>query len=307
MSDTPLVSIVTPSFNQAAYLEQTIQSVLQQDYPNIEYMVVDGGSTDGSVEIIRECEGRLAWWVSEADKGQADAINKGLKRAGGEVVAWLNSDDLYLPGTIRKAVAALQTYPDVGLVHGNLRSINPHGVHINTITYQQYDLSDLLAFRIIGQPAVFMRRSVLEEAGYLSIEFHYLLDHHLWLRMSALAGLKYIPEDWAAGRIHPQAKNVALAAGFAQEVYSVLEWAQTQPGMAEVIERAPKRVWAGAHRLNARYLLDGDMPGAALKAYWQSFKAQPGFALKHWHRMLFAFFSLLGFGVVRRLIQRRYY
>ena len=169
----PLVTIVTPSFNQVEYLEQTLNSVLGQDYPNLEYLVVDGGSTDGSLEVIRKYEDRLAWWVSEPDHGQADAINKGFARATGKYVAWLNSDDLYFPGAIRKAVETLEQSPHIGLVYGNLLSINARGEHVNSIRYQQYALEDLLAFQIIGQPTVFMRRSTLEEVGYLSEEYHY--------------------------------------------------------------------------------------------------------------------------------------
>ena len=118
----PLVSIITPSYNQVRYLEDTIQSVLQQDYPNIEYIIVDGGSTDGSLEVIERYKDKLAWWVSEPDQGQADAINKGFRKATGEIIAWLNSDDLYLPGTISSAVEVFQNNPKAGVIYGNALS-----------------------------------------------------------------------------------------------------------------------------------------------------------------------------------------
>ena len=126
-NDLPLVSIVTPSFNQAAYLEQTIRSVLEQDYPRIEYMIVDGGSADGSVGIIKQYADKLAWWVSEVDKGQTDAINKGFGHAKGQILAWINSDDTYEPGAVSAAVEYLQAHPDVGMVYANCNFINEEG------------------------------------------------------------------------------------------------------------------------------------------------------------------------------------
>ena len=113
MAELPLVSIVTPSFNHVKYIEATMQSVFSQDYPNIEYIVVDGGSNDGTVDIIKKHENRLAWWVSEKDKGQTDAINKGFARATGSILAWLNSDDTYEPGAVTAAVKYLQEHPEI--------------------------------------------------------------------------------------------------------------------------------------------------------------------------------------------------
>ncbi len=303
----PKVSIITPSYNQGQYLEQTINSVLAQDYPNLEYIVIDGGSTDKSIEILMQYNDRLDFWVSEPDSGQADAINKGFKRATGEIVAWLNSDDLYLPGTIRRAVGHLQDNPEVGLVHGDLRSINALGEHVNTIQYQQYQAQDLLAMDIIGQPTVFMRKDVLDKAGHLSLDYKFLLDHHLWLRMIQIAPFKYFSEEWAEARYHLSAKNVALAEGFGREAFNILDWTKTQPGLKKIFENNKKGILAGAYRFDAFYLLDGGKPWPALKAYWQSFYRQPYLTLKQIPRILFAILSLFGFGWLRKIIKKNYY
>ena len=179
-----LVSIITPSFNQSAFLRQALLSVLQQDYDETEYIVVDGGSTDGSVEIIKEYADRLAWWVSEKDSGQAEAINKGLAHAHGEIVAWLNSDDFYLPGAITAAVRALATHPSTVLAYANMQAVDEAGRMINLLTYRQRTLQDLLCFNIIGQPAVFMRRDAVLAVGGLDRELHALLDHQLWIKLA---------------------------------------------------------------------------------------------------------------------------
>ncbi len=290
----PLVSIITPSYNQAAYLEQTLRSVLDQDYKPIEYLVVDGASTDGSPEIIQRYADRLAWWVSERDAGQAEAINKGLRRAQGEIVAWLNSDDMYLPGAIAQAAAALGADSSLGMVFGDALTIDPQGEALNRLSFGDWGLAELLRFRIICQPAVFLRRAVLEQAGPLDPNYHFMLDHHLWLRMARLAPVRHVPAVWAAARHHPGAKNVAQAPGFARETLRLLEWLQAQPDLALRLQADRRRIEAGAYRLEARYLLDGSQPGPALRSYGKALVRDAGYTLQHAHRIFYALLSLVG-------------
>lgn len=290
----PLVSVITPSYNQAAFLEKTIQSVLSQEQSSIEYIVVDGGSTDGSLEIIRKYASRYAWWVSEPDSGQAEAINKGLALASGDYLAWLNSDDMYLPGAVASAARILDSDPSIGMVFGDAKTIDEQGQLLNHLTFGDWGLTEFMRFRIICQPAVFMRRSTLDQAGALDTSYHYLLDHHLWLRMARLAPVRHITETWAAARHHAAAKNVKQAAGFGEEAFRILAWMEDQPDLAPLVKKHRRSVEAGAYRLNARYLLDGDQPGAALRSYTQALIRNPRFALQHWHRMLYAVASLLG-------------
>lgn len=294
--ETPLVTIVTPSFNQVRFLEQTIRSVLGQDHPNLEYLLVDGGSTDGSLQIIQKYSSQFAWWVSETDEGQADAINKGLQRARGEIVAWLNSDDLYLPGAINQALQAFDQHPAAGLVFGDVLAINEDGQSINQLRYGNWSLLDLMSFRVIGQPSVFMRRSVLEQAGFLDTSYHFLLDHQLWLRMAQLAEICYIPHNLSAARFHADSKNVARAAEFSRESYRILDWMKTQPNLAASLTGNAKRVQAGAHRLSAFYLLDAGDASASLREYGHSLRLHPGTALQDWKHIVSALAVVLGLG-----------
>lgn len=304
----PPVSIVTPSFNQAAFLEQTIHSVLIQDYPRLEYIIVDGGSDDGSLEIIRKYSDQLAWWVSEPDRGQAQAINKGLSRARGEILAWLNSDDMYLPGAVAAAVGAFRDHPGTGLVLGNAVTIDQDNRPLNDLKFGEVSLQDLISFRVICQPAVFMRRQAFEKAGGLDESYHMLLDHHLWIRVARNHKLVHVPEILAFARHHPGAKNVAQAERFGQEAYRILAWMETQPDLRGMIAANQRKVYAGAHRFNARYLLDGGRARPAFKAYLRSLQSHPKTALREAHRMFFALLSLVGLrglGAVYYQLQRR--
>lgn len=297
----PTISVITPSYNQGEFLEYAIQSVLKQDYPNIEYILVDGGSQDKSLEVIQRYASHFAWWVSEPDGGQADAINKGLKHASGEVIAWLNSDDLYLPGAICGAVKALQGNPEAGMVYADAITIDESGYPLKLLRFPDWGLEQFMSFRIICQPAVFMRRAVLEQAGWLDERFNYLLDHHLWLRMASQASVVHVSAFWAAARHHAGAKNVHQAEGFAEEALRLVAWMQTQPNLFVRFERNRRQVLAGAYRLRGRYLLEAGMAAQALRSYWRAMNYSPAYALRHWHRILYALFSLMGAERVARL------
>jgi glycosyltransferase involved in cell wall biosynthesis len=206
----PLVSIVTPSFNQAKYLEATIRSVLEQDLrPAVEYIIVDGGSTDGSAEIIRRYADRLAWWVSEPDQGQTDAINKGFARAQGEILAWINSDDVYLPGALAEAVAFLQKHPEAGMVYGDANFINPEGAVIGKFPARQTDYTRLRRGYVhIPQQSSFFRADLWRQVGPLDPTFYFAMDYDLWVRLSKLAHLVYLPRLWASFRLHGSGKTI---------------------------------------------------------------------------------------------------
>ena len=300
-----LVSIVTPSYNQAAFLEQTIQSVLAQEYPHVEYLVIDGGSTDHSVEIIKRYADRLAHWVSEKDNGQADAINKGLRRAKGEILGWLNSDDYYLQGTISAVVQHFEQNPGVVMVYGDMLAVDGRGQTINVLRYKQLSLQDLLCFQIIGQPSVFFRRSALEKAGLLDTSFHFMLDHHLWVRLAQQGRILHVPQVWSAARYHPQAKNRARAAEFGREAFRILSWAQMQPGLAEALAGVKRRAHASAQRYNARYLLDGGQAAAALGAWFRALFLHPPTALARLNLFASAILHLTGLSRLRQAVLRR--
>ncbi|MBK8422237.1 glycosyltransferase family 2 protein [Candidatus Villigracilis saccharophilus] len=299
-----LVSIITPSFNQAEYLEQTILSVLNQDYSNIEYMVLDGASTDNSVDIIRKYENRLAYWVSEKDSGQADAINKGLDRARGEIVAWLNSDDYYLAGTVSSAVKIFDQHPHVVLVYGNMLAVDEHGQTFNTLNYKQLTLEDLLCFQIIGQPAVFMRRSALNDIR-LDPDLHFLLDHYLWIQIARRGNILHVNETWAAARYHAGAKNRAKAAEFGREAFRILEKVKQDEGLAPVIVKINRRALASAHRVDARYLLDGGQPAGALIAWMRALFVHPPTAWARSNIFVSAVLNLLGLGKLREKVLKQ--
>lgn len=223
MSIQPLVSIVTPSFNQGSFIAQTINSVLAQDYPAIEYLVMDGGSQDETVEVLRSYGERLRW-LSEPDNGQSAAINQGWQMVSGEILAWLNSDDLLRPGAIAAIVSEFQQHPDTMLVYGDGDYIDETGKLIGSYATRPYDYAALLksANNFIPQPAMFIRRAALAQIGWLDEKLHYVMDYDLCLKIGARWPVRYLPRRLAALRLHRAAKSLRAIADFSPEIVSVI-------------------------------------------------------------------------------------
>lgn len=207
----PRISVVTPSYNQGQFLEQTIQSVLGQNYPNLEYMVVDGGSKDNSVEVIKRYEHRLAWWASEKDEGQSDAINKGFRRSTGDILAWLNSDDLYCPGALARVAQFFHDHPECDAVIGDQESIDKQGRVVDLkkvvpVTFRR----TLYSACAVPQPSTFITRKAWELTGDVDATLQYQMDFEYFLRMQA-KGVRFglIKEALARFRLHGDSKTVS--------------------------------------------------------------------------------------------------
>jgi glycosyltransferase involved in cell wall biosynthesis len=215
--ETPLVSIVTPSLDQGRYLEEAIESVLAQDYPRIEHVVVDGGSTDDSLEVLRRFPHLR--WVSEPDGGQADAIGKGFRMASGEILAWLNADDYYLPGAVSAAVEALRS-TGCAVVHGAWRQVDDAGRTIRDVPVVPFDyLRQLERENRVAQPTVFFTRAAYDAVGGVDPSLRYAMDYELWLKLGARFEVCHVDRVLAAYRYHAASKSVAEYARFAGETW----------------------------------------------------------------------------------------
>jgi glycosyltransferase involved in cell wall biosynthesis len=209
--DLPLVSVVTPSFNQGGWIEEAIRSVLDQDYPHIEYLVMDGGSSDGTLDVLRRYDGRFVW-TSGPDGGQAQALRTGFARTRGDILGWLNADDAYQPGTIARAVAAFAASPQAGLVFGNAEFMdaggNPLG-HAAQVTplddaRRLLDLGDCVV-----QPAAFFRRAAYDAVGGLDADLHWTMDYDLWLRLVQRSPARHLDQTLARVRCTPTTKTAS--------------------------------------------------------------------------------------------------
>jgi glycosyltransferase involved in cell wall biosynthesis len=206
----PKISVITPSYNQAQYLETTIRSVLNQGYANLEYIIVDGGSTDNSVEIIKRYEKHLAWWVSEKDRGQSNAINKGFGRCTGDLMCWLNSDDAFETGTLDYVASHFAADPSIDTICGGVRSIDAAGAAGDEFPGRYDSRRQLIEFwrgYYIHQPSVFWRRRVYDVLGGVDERLYLTMDYDYWLRMSSRFHLVAVNRVLSSATKHPRQKT----------------------------------------------------------------------------------------------------
>jgi glycosyltransferase involved in cell wall biosynthesis len=217
MVDLPRITVVTPSYQQGRWIERTIRSVLDQGYPDLEFVVLDGGSTDETLEIIGRYADRLTRWSSAPDDGQAAAIDEGWRASTGEILTWLNSDDFYVEGTLEIIGRWFGDHPDRGFVYGRCRLVDPDGAPLG-ITGSPFSRRGLLlSHQMIPQPAAFLRRSLVQRAGFVNPQLRYSMDYDLFVRASAIERPVFLPRILAEATIHPDAKTRRDAAPAMEE------------------------------------------------------------------------------------------
>jgi glycosyltransferase involved in cell wall biosynthesis len=217
----PRISVITPSLNQGEFIRATIDSVLAQQYPDLELWVIDGGSTDGTVEILKDYSGRLSW-ISERDAGQADALNKGLARATGEVVGWLNSDDTYLPGALAAVGDFFRRHPDEDGLYGDALYVDRGGAAVRPYPTRDFDWETLAEECFLCQPAVFFRRRLVERLGGLDPELGVVLDYDLWIRLFRERAPARLRLPLATSRMYSDNKTLAMRPRAYREIFRVV-------------------------------------------------------------------------------------
>lgn len=276
-SPWPRVSIVTPSYNQAQFIEETIRSVLLQGYPNLEYIIIDGGSTDESVEIIRKYQVWLAYWISEKDAGQSDGINKGLRRATGEIWAWMNSDDWYEPSAVPDAVNYLNAHPDAGIVYGDCNWVNEAGQLISCQTPPDFDYLKYLAGcnNFIPSGSAFIRASVSRKIGELDTAMHYHMDQDYWLRAGLITRITHISKVLSNFRVYSQAKTWSQSPGRAQDLIRMYEKLFSCTGLPPQVQAAKPRVLARAYLGGANLYYKAGDRNSFRRYLWVSIRTSP--------------------------------
>jgi glycosyltransferase involved in cell wall biosynthesis len=243
----PLVSIITPSFNQAKWLEQTIKSVLAQTYKNVEYIIIDGGSTDGSKEIIEKYASQLTYWQSEKDGGQADALNIGYKRAKGNLIAFLNADDLLMPNAVEGIVNAYEVNQEFSIYYGKCKTIDTHGDLITEGQGNQIRFDDLAKNGMLPnmyQPACFFNRNYINRSFFVDKQYHFAFDYELILFLASAQTVLFLNRDVASYRVHDDSKSnlfkieaykekLSLQEKYSRKDFLLIKWKRVKLAIAE--------------------------------------------------------------------------
>jgi len=273
----PLVSIVTPTYNQAAFLRETLESVLSQDYPRIEYQVIDDGSTDETAQILAEYSHRISI-DRHANRGQTPNINKGWERAKGEILTWLNSDDTFLPGTVMKAVNYLQQHPDVGIVFGDTLFTRHDGEPIErskSLAGFDYREFVLQCTNPIPQPSAFIRREVIEDIGLLDPAYYYFMDWDFWLRAGIRHRIAYFPELLSTYRLHKESKTVTQAAKAAPELEYMYRKFFARTDLPLDVRGVERRAMVNMFFTSGGFYLEGGNGRAAARMGFKALRTRP--------------------------------
>ncbi|NMC31947.1 MAG: glycosyltransferase [Veillonellaceae bacterium] len=215
------LSIITPSYNQGRFIADTIESVLSQEIHDLEYWVIDGGSTDETLQVLRRFEGRIHW-VSEPDAGQTDAVNKGIRRSAGEIIGWLNSDDIYYPGALATVADFFLRHPEAEIIYGDADHIDEQGQVLSAYPTEDWNYERLLETCFVCQPAVFFRRSLVEKLGLLNTSLNYCMDYEYWLRAGRIAPMVHVPIRLAGSRLYPDTKTLGSRRKVHQEILTMV-------------------------------------------------------------------------------------
>ena len=284
----PTVTVITPAYNQAEFLRDTIESVLEQDYPHIEFVVLDDGSTDDTPKILAEYGNRFRW-ETHANMGQTATINKGWSMTSGEIITWLNSDDTYLPGAVSTAVEYLVANPEVGIVYGDTLTTEADGTPFGrSKPLPPFDYREFVGSweNTIVQPSSFIRRSVIEKVDMLDPKFYYFMDWDLWLRAGLYFKIAYIPEMLSTYRFHAESKTVAQAKKAAPELEYMFDRFFSRSDLPDDILALKKRARMNMFFLTAGYYLQGEDKPSARAMAKKALRANPlgGFSLSNLRR-----------------------
>ena len=276
-AELPLVSIVTPTFNQCHFLRETIESVLGQNYPRVEYLVFDDGSTDATPQILSEYTGRIMW-ESQPNMGQTPTINKGWQRCAGEIVTWLNSDDTLLPEALEKVVSYFRQRPEVDIVFGDTLFTKEDGTPIEQS--QSRGVFDYKKFVVecenpIAQPSAFIRRRVVDDVGLLDPHYYYFMDWDFWLRAGMNHPIAYFPGPLSTYRLHSESKTVAQAAKAAPELEYMYRKFFSRNDVPPEIRRLERRAMVNMFFTSGGYYLSGKDQKAAARMALRALRIYP--------------------------------
>jgi glycosyltransferase involved in cell wall biosynthesis len=273
----PKISIITPSYNQGQFIEETIRSVLLQGYPNLEYIIIDGGSTDDTLDIIRKYEPWIAHWRSEKDRGQSHAINKGWAKATGDILAWLNSDDLYATGSLAHVANFFRNEVSAALIYGDCNIIDGQGIFVKRCPAEEFDLDNLICNKwFIPQQSTFLRRTVVEAVGGLREDLHLVMDWEYWLRIALRKNvIRYLPVQLASFRIWEQAKTSSYSERSALEKFMVLDHHFNKEGVLSEIKGLRNKAYGNVHRFASAACMGNDRSREALVHLLKAIRYRP--------------------------------